>query len=327
MGKYSNARREFLRRTILSIITLGGFSGNYSCSKSESPDVFGDSSALLGNTGIRIPRITLGLGSRFCSNDEETALEILNYALRNGLNSWDTAHSYQNIEKGIISEEIVGKILKDNRDDVFITTKIANRDPDVAMRQIEISLKRLQTSYIDNLMIHSVTNMDDVDLISKQGGIIDLLARMKHQGVAKFIGFSGHSDGSAMGSLIDRYDFNTMLIALNHYDESTDQRELVIPYAIRKGIGVLLMKAVRPKETVNDIKVADLIRYALSINGPTGIVLGMDSLDVVKSNIELLRSFIPMTSSEKNIISSKLTPFFNNTRLEWLREGYHDGDW
>ena len=329
MNDNFSSRRGFIKKAFLSSLAIG-IRGINSCNKTDYDESFGEIATFtLGKTGVRIPRISLGLGSRFCDIiKEEEAMDVLYYALDNGLFSWDTAFNYQNIQNNVISEERVGKILKYRRKEVFISTKFASITPKIVMENVEQSLNRLQTNYFDNIMIHNVSSMEDVEVLSRKGGIIDVLMRLKDEGVTNFIGFSSHNCELAILDIIDRGDFDIMLMALNHYSPDGSQREeLIIPKAHKKGLGILLMKVVRPKETVKEIKVNDLIRYALSIDSSTGLVLGMDSLDVVKSNIELLRSFIPMTTSEKNIISYMLTPFYNNTRLEWLREGYHDGDW
>ncbi len=101
--------------------------------------------------------------------------------------------------------------------------------------------------------------------------------------------------------------FDSMLMAMNHYGGDKEQRqEFAIPAAKAQGMGVMLMKVVRPRETVKELDPKDLIRYALSLNGPDGIVLGMDSLDVVNSNLEILRNFKPMdaTQDEGNCLAA-----------------------
>jgi hypothetical protein len=88
---------------------------------------------------------------------------------------------------------------------------------------------------------------------------------------------------------------------MNHWNETSNpqqRQELAVPVAKGKGMGVMLMKVVRPRETVPGLLPKDLVRYALSLQGPNGLVLGMDSMDIVKSNLEILRTFIPMNENE-----------------------------
>jgi len=65
----------------------------------------------------------------------------------------------------------------------------------------------------------------------------------------------------------------------------------------------------------------------LSLKGPDGIVLGMDSLEVVKSNLEILRNFKPMDETKMKEMAMQLTPFYNHENLPWMQQGYCDGNW
>jgi DNA-binding cell septation regulator SpoVG len=85
------------------------------------------------------------------------------------------------------------------------------------------------------------------------------------------------------------------------------------------------MKTVRPKETIPGLEAGELVRFALSLEGPSGIAVGMDSKKVVDSNLKLLRNFKPMNADEKQKYASILSPYFRNNNLEWMRTGYHDG--
>ena len=321
-------RRDFIRGAIGAGIVIAGADLLTGC---KNYDAKGLPTAVLGKTGVRIPRIAIGLGSRWCSvGSEDKALEMLSYALDNGLYYWDTAHTYTNPSLGIVSEERIGKLLSTRRDEVFISTKVASRDPEEAKRQIELSLKRLQTDHVDMLKIHSVLSMEDVDALSGKGGLIEIVTKMKEEGITRFIGYSGHANAEAMKTMTERGDFDNMLIAMNHYGMNNDpqpRQELAVPAALDKGMGVMLMKAVRPKETISGIDINDLVKFALSLEGPKGVVVGMDSMDVVKSNIEILRNFTPLNDEKMKKLAMTLAPFFNNQNLPWMKQGYNDGNW
>lgn len=290
-------------------------------------DAKGLPTAVLGKTGVVIPRIAIGLGSRFLNiTTLEEALEMCNYALNNGLYYWDTAHDYVNNSTGAISEERLGHIVKNRRNEIFLSTKISARDPEKARLEIEESLKRLQTDHLDMLKIHSVASADDVSTICKKGGALDLFSKMKEEKVTRFIGFSGHGDAQALKGMVDTGRFDSMLFAMNHYDTNKENRQgIVIPAAKAKGMGIMLMKTVRPKETIPGLDVAELVRFALSLDGPSGIAVGMDSKKVVDSNLNLLRNFKPMNADEKLKYAMILSPYFRHENLEWMRTGYHDG--
>ena len=233
MNKSGLNRRTFVKRTIGAGIVLAAAPMYYSCNPYKSK---GLPTALLGNTGVEVPKLAFGLGSRWCTiNSEDEALDLLTFALDNGLYYWDTAHSYENKQNGVVSEERIGKILKTRRSEVFLSTKISTRDPDEAMRNIELSLKRLQTDKLDILKIHSINSEEDNKIISQKGGLIDIVQKMKEQGVTRFVGFSGHGNAEAMKTMANRGDFDTMLIAMNHWgNHENDRKNVTIPAALKK---------------------------------------------------------------------------------------------
>ena len=331
-------RRKFIERTLGAGAAIAGAQMVFSrLSASEANSIVNEQqydpkglpTTVLGKTGVVIPRIAVGLGSRFLTlANLDEALEMCNYALDNGLYYWDTAHSYVNETTGAISEERLGHIVKDRRKEIFLSTKIASRDPEKAKLQIEESLKRLRTDHVDMLKIHSVESPEDVNDICKSGGVLDLVTKLKEEGITRFIGFSGHGNASALKAMVETGRFDSMLFAMNHYGENKDERQgSLIPSAKQRGMGIMLMKSVRPKETIQGIDTRELVRFALSLDGPDGLVVGMDSKKVVESNLNILRNFKPMNSDEKLKYTMMLSPYFRHENLDWMRNGYHDGFW
>jgi hypothetical protein len=330
------SRRKFIKSTLTAGVAIAGAQMVFSESTvSETAievvknqyDPKGLPTAVLGKTGVVIPRMAIGLGSRFLNiKTLDEALEMCNYALDNGLYYWDTAHGYKNTATGAISEERLGHIVKNRRKEIFLSTKVTDRDPDKAKLEIEDSLKRLQTDHLDMLKIHSVDSPEDVAVICKKGGVLDIISKLKDEGVTRFIGFSGHASAEALKSLIDSGRFDSMLFAMNHYGDNKDNRQgIVIPAAVHKGMGIMMMKTIRPLDTIPGIDAPQLVRFALSLEGITGIAVGMDSKKVVDSNLNLLRNFKPMNADEKLKYATILSPFFRHENLEWMKRGYHDG--
>ena len=330
-------RRELIKGTIGAGILLAGSQMAQAISLIEKStgntgyDAKGLPTAILGKTGIRIPRIAVGLGSRFCNLEkDEDAFKVLNHALDNGLYYWDTACDYENKKLGFTSEGRIGEVLKTRRKEVFICTKVDSRDPDEAKRQIERSLKRLQTDHLDILKIHDVKSVEDVAKVSEKGNLIDIVHQMKEQGVARFIGFSGHANAEALKSMADRGDFDTMLMALNHYNQSKNPQQrqaLVLPAAKAKGLGVMVMKTVRPRENIKTLDPNELVQYALSLSGPDGILLGMESVAVIDSNLKNLRTFKPLDEQRMKELALDLSPFYRHENLPWMKFDYCDGKW
>jgi len=333
-------RRDFIKTTVGAGLALAGANlVTSSCSgRSNNYDPKGLPTVMFGSTGVRIPRIVLGLGSRFCNmvSDRE-AYEMLTFALDNGFYYWDTAHTYNSNTAPVRgkpgpaelvhSEVRAGEVIKTRRKEIFLSTKVQAREPSEAMKQIELSLKRLQTDRLDMLKIHSVNSMDDVNLMSQKGGLIDIVMRMKEEKVTRFIGFSCHIDSEFAVEMTNRAPFDDMLIAMNHYLPRENHLGIAWPAVKEKKMGLLLMKSVRPRETIEGLQATDLVRYALSLDGPDALALGMDSVEVVKSNLEILRNFQKLSPEKMQQLTFQLAPFYRHENLPWMQKGYTDGNW
>jgi len=324
-------RRELIKSGLVITSSLCGissarlFSGVGRSTPESTYDSKGLPTRILGKTGVSVPIIGFGSGSRFCRILEpEKSVAALNYALDHGLYHWDTAHDY--VFEGVNSEERLGLVLKERRREVFLSTKVAERTYDGTMRHLEESLKRLQTDRLDIYQVHMVESLEDADKIGAKGGALEVLHRLKDQKVTRFIGFTGHASAEAMTAMVNRYDFDTMLIALNHHTEAKgDMEKGAIPAAAAKGLGVMVIKVIRPRETVPGIVPEDLIRYALTLEHVSSAVIGHDSLDVLKENIALLKGFQTMSAAEMEGMRTRLAPFFSGDRLPWMQPGYRDG--
>ncbi|MFW5831597.1 MAG: aldo/keto reductase [Prolixibacteraceae bacterium] len=314
-------RRDFLKTT--GAVAAGAVLVPAAACSSERYDSKGLPTAKLGNTGVRIPLIIIGCGSRFMAVSEDKGLEILETALDNGLYYWDTAASYKNDEQ--FSEERIGKILPSVRERVFLATKVQERNGEEARRTIEASLKRLNTDYIDLYQIHSVSDEEDVRKYGDKDGVLPVLKKYQDEGVIRHIGFTGHTSASAMKLAAEMYDFDTMLIALNHQKKGEKFEEQPVPFAANKGMGVLAMKVIRPRETVNGLNPEELVRYALSLEGVTAAVIGTDSMDVLKNNIATISDFEPLGEDKMQELHVKLHPFYKSNDLPWMKPGYNDG--
>lgn len=321
MKKNDLTRRDFIKAT--GAVTAGVILAPTAACSSSPFDAKGIPTTILGKTGVRIPIMVLGLGSRFMAADEETGLKVLETALDNGLYYWDTAAIYKNDVQ--FSEERIGKILNPIRNRIFLSTKVSDRKADDAKRTVETSLKRLNTDYIDLYQIHSITTEEEVRQFGDKDGVLPVLQKFREEGVIRNIGFTGHTSASAMKLAAEMYDFDTMLIAMNHQQPDQAFEEQPVPFAAQKGMGVLAMKIIRPRETVNGLSVEDLIKYALSLKGVTAAVVGTDSVEVLKKNIETIKSFQPLSDERMKELHVQLNPFYKSKKLQWMQPGYFDG--
>jgi aryl-alcohol dehydrogenase-like predicted oxidoreductase len=120
------------------------------------------------------------------------AVRIAHEAIDAGVNFFDNAWEYHDGE----SERRMGRAIADRRDRVFLMTKVCThgRDARVALRQLDESLRRLRTDYLDLWQIHECVYYNDAERHFAPGGVTEALQRAKKAGKVRYVGFTGHKD-------------------------------------------------------------------------------------------------------------------------------------
>jgi aryl-alcohol dehydrogenase-like predicted oxidoreductase len=253
----------------------------------------------LGRTGVKVPILAMGCGSRFLQYSADQATAVLERAVALGITYLDTAQSYGNGE----SETRVGRFLATRRQDVFVATKVPTsaRTRDAALREIEASLKRLQTDHVDLLHLHSLTDEADLATIEGPDGALKALYQLREQKVARFIGMTSHTDGAVMAKAIEHNDLDCVQMAMNP-TRALKFEELALPAANRKNLGVILMKVTGQDKLLGDGKAdaAALLQYAWSLPISTA-VCGMPKLEFLDANVAAARAYVsPLSPVEMN---------------------------
>jgi aryl-alcohol dehydrogenase-like predicted oxidoreductase len=275
----------------------------------------------LGKTGVQVSALGIGgyhLGS---ARDQSEANQIVSEALDAGVNFFDNCWDYHDGE----SEVRLGAALKGKRDQAFVMTKVCThgRDKTVAMRQLEESLRRLQTDHIDLWQIHEVVYYNDPDLIFAPNGAAEALVQAKQQGKVRFVGFTGHKDPSIHLNMLGHdFPFDTVQMPLNCLDATFRSFEQqVLPEAARKGIAVLGMKSMGGSGEIITHGAAtpsEALRYAMSLQVATTIS-GIDSLEVLHQNLEIARNFQPMNPAEMKTLRERCRDIAADGRLELFK--------
>lgn len=216
----------------------------------------------------------------------------------------------------------MGQALAGRRHNTFLMTKVCShgRDKKVAMRQLNESLKRLKTDYLDLWQIHEVVYDNDPELHFSKGGVIEALDQAKREGKVRFVGFTGHKDPAIHLKML-RYDypFDTCQLPLNVFDgtfRSFEQQ--VLPELNRRGIAALGMKSMCgdggpvKKKAVTP---AEALTYAMSLPVAT-TVSGVDSLKVLRQNVRIARSFQPLSSEAMQALRSRCATWAADGRFE-----------
>ena len=172
----------------------------------------------------------LGLGGFHIGKipTEREAIRLVHAAIEGGITFLDNAWEYHDGK----SETRMGKAIKDRRGRVFLMTKVCThgRDAKTAMRQLEQSLRRLQTEYLDLWQIHECAYYNDPEQHFAKGGVVEALERARKQGKVRYVGFTGHKDPEIHLEMLSyEYPFDSCQLPLNGFDatfRSFEQRVL-----------------------------------------------------------------------------------------------------
>lgn len=199
----------------------------------------------LGRTGIDISTVSYGgiVSAGFYSHvsypelDQGASDRFVGYAIEHGVNYFDVAPSYGN------AEEQLGNSLKPYRKSIHLACKTNKRDRICAEEDLRNSLEKLHTDHFDVYQLHGISSMNDVDRVFGPRGAMEFIRDLKQRGIADNIGFTAHNEDAAL-SMIERYDFDTVLFPFNwfmHMEHGMGSR--LLRAAKKRNMGVLCMKA------------------------------------------------------------------------------------
>jgi predicted aldo/keto reductase-like oxidoreductase len=264
----------------------------------------------LGKTGELVSPIGIGgwhLGLPHV--DEQLGFRIVRSAIDRGITFMDNSWDYN---EGA-SEIRMGRALRDGyRDKAFLMTKIDGRSKREAARQLDESLRRLQTDRIDLVQHHEVIRFDDPHRIFHAEGANAALLEARKAGKVRYIGFTGHKDPRIHLHTLDvakenGFSFDTVQMPLNVMDAHYRSFEkLVLPELVKRNIGVLGMKSmgngiILKSGTATPV---ECLHYALSL--PTSVVItGCDSMEVLDQALDAVRTFHPLTVPQREALLSK----------------------
>lgn len=253
--------------------------------------------ATLGKSGLRVSRFTLG-GYHAAVGGIDNAVEIIHRAMDLGVNFFDSAHLYNDGR----SDEAYGKALGGGRrQKVLLMSKAHMRTEDAAMRQLEETLTRMKTDYLDLWQCHQVSTGDEVDQILAPGGALEAFVKAREQGKARHIGFTGHHDPAVHLRLLNAYDgWETVQHPVNLIDPHyLSFIENVLPQVRVKKLGRIAMKsnAIGGIAKNNIATIQECLRFAWSQDIDT-LVSGVETVEQLEQNVLACKTFRKMNASE-----------------------------
>ena len=279
---------------------------------------------VLGKTGERVSPIGLGgwhLG--LPKVDEQLALRIVRSAVDRGINFMDNSWDYNDGA----SELRMGKALRDGyRDKVFLMTKIDGRSKKEATRQLEESLKRLQTDRIDLVQHHEVIRFDDPHRIFDAEGANVALVEARKAGKIRYIGFTGHKDPRIHLHMLEvakdhGFSFDTVQMPLNVLDAHYRSFEkLVLPVLVKQKIGVLGMKSIANGNILKSrtVSAVECLHYALNLLTSV-VITGCDSMEILDQAVKAAQTFRPMSKTKVRALLAKTRKAAVNGEFELFK--------
>jgi len=277
---------------------------------------------LLGKTGVRLSII--GLGGIVVMNEiPEKAEKLVHESIEAGINYFDVAPSYGDAELKL------GPALKSWRNKVFLACKTGQRDKNSAWEELQKSLQRLQTKYINLYQLHGLTTEKDVETALGKDGAIEAFFQARKEGIIKYIGFSAHSPKAALKAMRE-FDFDTILYPINFVTHFRSHfEEEMLSEAKKRNLGILALKAMakqqwskdtdrkqHPKcwyQPIDEPELAKLALYWTLAQGITAVLPPADE-QVYRNALKFAPEYRKLTKPETNKlkqIAADLNPIFS----------------
>lgn len=254
---------------------------------------------VLGKTGITLPILGLGgAGQTPLSKPNKTnqAIALIEKALELGIRYFDTAASYGP------SEDYLGQVLSPYRQKLFLASKTAARDRDGAWRELERSLQRLNTDYLDLWQLHHVSTQADLTAIFAKDGAIQAIQEARQQDLIRFTGITGHHEPDVIAEGLRRYPFDTTLVSINAADVHHPRpfSSAVLPVAKAQNVGVIAMKVPAYGKLLkpNVLKMQQAMGYSLSLDGVHCCIIAAENSQQLAGNVAVAQQYQPLAQSE-----------------------------
>ncbi|MDB4884809.1 MAG: aldo/keto reductase [Gemmatimonadetes bacterium] len=283
-----------------------------------------------GRTGATVSALGMGGFHLGLAGSERESTALVHAAIDAGITFFDNAWEYHEGK----SEVRLGKALAGGRrQQVFLMTKVCThgRDAKTAMRQLEESLRRLKTDYLDLWQVHEVAYAGDPERHFMKGGVIEALDRAREKGLVRFVGFTGHKDPALHLQMLSYgYPFDSCQLPLNCFDATFRSFEQqVLPELARQSITAIGMKSMSGEGQpvkARVVKAAEALRYAMSL--PVAVtVSGIDSMKVLRQNLKVARGFRPMGALEMDALRFRVAPHAMDGRFELYKTtAKHEAD-
>jgi aryl-alcohol dehydrogenase-like predicted oxidoreductase len=262
----------------------------------------------LGKTGVAVSAVGLGgEGVLRTRGRQAEAVALVRRALDLGITYFESARAYAG------SEGYLGQALGSDRRSVFLATKSHARRDRGARAHLDESLALLRTDWLDLWFVHDVRTRQDLDILTGPGGALETFDKARRNGLARFVGVSGHQDPAILAEALDLFDFDCVLLPVNPAEACAGAfSDLVVPKARHRGLGVIAMKTLC-RGLVTRIPgypgTAPFLRYALGVQGVCVASVGCDDPGQLEENAAAAVRLAPLSDEEARALGKLVSPF------------------
>ena len=275
-------------------------------------------SRIFGNTNQQVTQTGIGgEGVLRTHGRNREAREVIQQAIEEGINYFDSARVYAD------SELYYGYIWKEQpelRARVFQASKSASREKTAANADLEQTLERLQTDYLDLWQIHDVRTQQDLAVIAGPGGALEAFVEARAAGKVRYIGVTGHHDPMVLTQAVREWPVDAVMLPVNPVEGILGGfLEETLPAARKKNMAVIGMKVLGAAHFLlpgTAITAPALVRYALSFDIDVAIV-GCSTPAEVKSLADAGRMTKPLAEKDSHYLLSIFKPIAR--RLAYYR--------
>ena len=266
-----------------------------------------------GRTGEKFPILSFG-GQRIVDEHqctEEEAIDIVNTAIDRGIRYFDTAWMYSEGQ----AETRLGKVVKHRRSEMWLATKTWDSTKDGARQQLETSLKRLQTDYVDEWRLHNVWDYARLDEFTGKGGALEAAIQAREEGLVRYLSISGHTDPQILIEALNRFPFDSALVAvsaLDHFVLSFAEEFLHVAKA--REMATIGKKVLGLGSLTHEVDRS--LRYAFGLPVST-VIVGMETMEQLEQNLAIAESFKPLTDEERLAFFKDIIPLVQPEKLRW----------
>ncbi|VGO16273.1 General stress protein 69 [Pontiella desulfatans] len=335
MSTYSASRRTFNASGTLAATLLANSAraGKITTGKS---DRLGNllPTRPLADTGESLTLLGVG-GAHIGRMEDADAQACIERALEEGVRFFDNAYGYSRGN----AETLYGKYLCPKyRDDTFIMTKSTAGTAATFIEQFELSLKRLNTDYVDLLYLHSFKTPEEVDE-REMDGVFEAIKKFHEQGKARYLGWSCHTHPDAALHFLDKTQQAPFTVCgqfpVNPVDAANPDNSFtrdLLPATVKAGQSVIAMKTLaggglNGRKMKNKVKAPERfpIPHAISFEENMQFVLsqpitswvsGMESLDHIRQNTGIVRSFARLDEAGKRALIEKVAGYAEIANIE-----------